>query len=120
MMKTQRSDTEKSIWLKKAKERTLMKVLNKMHEYETMLSHCLKFKTYGKHKSKTIYDFPKLFFKTTNGKTMLLSKCAKCRSLKSKFIQKQEESKIFSSLALETPLSKVLLFGDVLFWIQFH
>ena len=120
MMKTQRSDTEKSIWLKKAKERTLMKVLNKMHEYETMLSHCLKFKTYGKHKSKTIYDFPKLFLKTTNGKTMLLSKCAKGRSLKSKFIQKQEESKIFSSLALETPLSKVLLFGDVLFWIQFH
>ena len=120
MMKTQRSDTEKSIWLKKAKERTLMKVLNKMHEYETMLSHCLKFKTYGKHKSKTIYDFPKLFLKTTNGKTMLLSKCAKCRSLKSKFIQKQEEIKIFSSLALETPLSKVLLFGDVLFWIQFH
>ena len=120
MMKTRRSDTEKSIWLKKAKEKTLMILLNKMHEYETMLSHCLKFKTYGKHQSKTILEFPKLFFKTTNVKTMLSSKCAKCCSLKSKFIKKQEGSEILSSLGLETPLSKVLLFGDILFWIQFH
>ena len=120
MMKTQRSDTEKLFWLKKAKEKTLMKVLNKMHEYETMISHCLKLKTYGKHKSKTILDFPKLFFKTTYSKTMILLKCAKCCSLKSKFINKQEGSEIFSSLGLETPLSKVLLFGDVFYWIQFH
>ena len=75
-----------------------------------MLSYCLKFKTYRKHKSKATLDFPNLFFKTTNGKTMPLSKCAKCRSLKSKFVKKQEGNKILSSLGLETPLSKVLLF----------
>ena len=85
-----------------------------------MLSYCLKFKTYRKHKSKATLDFPNLFFKTTNGKTMPLSKCAKCRSLKSKFVKKQEGNKILSSLGLETPLSKVILFGDVLFRMQFH
>ena len=115
LMKIQISDTENLIWLKKAKEKTLMKLLDKMYEYKTMLSHCLKFKTYRKHKSKIIFQFPKLFFKTTNGKTMLLLKCAKCGSLKSKLIKRQEGGEILSSLGLKTPLSKILLFGDVFF-----
>ena len=53
--------------------------------------------------------------KTSNGKTILLSKCAKCGSKKSRFITKQEASGILSSLGLRTSLSKVPLLGDVLF-----
>ena len=52
---------------------------------------------------------------TSNGKTMLLSKCAVCDSKKSKFIKKQEAKGILSSLSLKTPLSKVPLLGDILF-----
>ena len=52
---------------------------------------------------------------TSNGKTMLLSKCAICGSKKSRFIKKQEASGILSSLGLKTPLSKVPLFGNILF-----
>ena len=62
---------------------------------------------------------------TSNGKTMLLSKCAVCDSKKSKFIKKQEAKGILSSLSIKTPLSKAPLLGDILFWaqpswVQFH
>ena len=46
---------------------------------------------------------------------MLLSKCAICGSKKSRFIKKQEASGILSSLGLKIPLSKIQLFGDILF-----
>ena len=46
---------------------------------------------------------------------MPLSKCAICGTKKSKFIKKQETSGILSSLGLKTPLSKIPLFGDILF-----
>ena len=35
---------KKIIWLKKVKEKVLMKLLDKMHKYETMKSYCLKCK----------------------------------------------------------------------------
>ena len=44
---------------------------------------------------------------------MLLSKCAVCGS--KTYIKKQEASQILSSLDLKTSLSKIPLFGDVLF-----
>ena len=74
-----------------------------------MLSYCLKCKKkFRKHKSKT--------FKTTvNGKTMLLSNCAKWGSKKSRFIKIEEPSGLFNSLGLRTPLSKIPLFGNFLF-----
>ena len=53
--------------------------------------------------------------KTSNGKAMLLSKCAICGSKKSKFIKKQETNGILSSLGPKTPLNKILLFCDTLF-----
>ena len=43
-MKDQQSDTKNIIWLKKVKEKALMRLLDKMHKYKTMLSHCLKCK----------------------------------------------------------------------------
>ena len=53
--------------------------------------------------------------KISNGKTMVLSKYAICGSKKSRFIKKQEVSGILSSLGLKKPLSKIPLFGDILF-----
>ena len=52
---------------------------------------------------------------TTNGKTIILSKCAICGSKKSKFIKKQEAKGLLSNLGIKTPLSKVPLLGDILF-----
>ena len=53
--------------------------------------------------------------KTSNDKTMLLSKCGICGSKKSRFIKKQETSEILSSLDVRTPLSKIPLLGDIFF-----
>ena len=47
---------------------------------------------------------------------MILSKCAICSSKKSKFIKKQEASGILSNLGLKTPLNKIPLLGDILFY----
>ena len=52
---------------------------------------------------------------TSNGRAMILSKCAKCGSKKSKFIKKQEAKGLLSNLGIRTPLSKIPLLGDVLF-----
>ena len=57
--------------------------------------------------------------KTKNGRTMLLSKCAVCSSKKSRFMKEKEAKGILSSLGLKTPLSKILLFGDILFQFRF-
>ena len=46
---------------------------------------------------------------------MLLLKCAKCGSKKSRFIKNQEAKGLLSNLGIRTPLSKVLLLGDILF-----
>ena len=52
---------------------------------------------------------------TSNGKIMMLSKCATCGSKNSRFIKKQEAKGLLSNLRLRAPLSKVPLLGDVLF-----
>ena len=52
---------------------------------------------------------------TSNGKTMILSKCAICSSKKSKLIKKQEAKGLLSNLDIRTPLSKIPLLGDALF-----
>ena len=57
---------------------------------------------------------------SSNGKFMVLSKCAKCGSRKSKFINKQEVKGLLHNLGIKTPLSKLPVLGDILFLIQFH
>ena len=52
---------------------------------------------------------------TSNGKTVLLLKCAKCGSKISRFIKNQEAKGLLSNLVIRTPLSKVPLLGDILF-----
>ena len=55
---------------------------------------------------------------TSNGKAMILSKCAICGSKKSRFIKNQEAKGLLSNLGFRTPLSKVPILGDILFWMQ--
>ena len=45
--------------------------------------------------------------KTSNGRTMVLSKCAICGSKKSRFIKNQEAKGLLSNLRVTTSLSKV-------------
>ena len=52
---------------------------------------------------------------TSNGKPIILSKCAKFGSKKSRFIKKQEGKGLLSNLGLRTPLSKVPLLDKILF-----
>ena len=46
---------------------------------------------------------------------MILSKCAKCGSKKSRFIKNQEAIGLLSNLCVRKPLSKVPILGDILF-----
>ena len=55
--------------------------------------------------------------KTSNGRTMLLSECATCDSKKPRFIKNQEAKGLLSNLGIKTPLSKVPILGDILFWM---
>ena len=73
-----------------------------------MLSYCLK----CKRNTESIN--PKVL-KTTNGKAIILSKCAICDSKKSKFIKEQEAKGLLSNLGLRTPLNKNPVLGDILF-----
>ena len=52
---------------------------------------------------------------TSNGKEIILSKCAICGSKKSRFIKNQEAKRLWSKLGIKTPLSKAPILGDILF-----
>ena len=73
-----------------------------------MESYCLKCKKYTKNINPQVSS-------TSNGKLMILSKCAICISKKSKFIKNQEAKGLLSKLGIKKPLSKVPLLGDFLF-----
>ena len=57
---------------------------------------------------------PKIFG-TSNGKSMILSKCATCGSKKSRFIKHQEANSLLSNLDIKAPSSKLPILGDILF-----
>ena len=76
-----------------------------------MLSFCFK----CKKKKKNTENINPRVSKTSHGKTMLLSKFAISGTKKPQFIKKEEASGILSSLGLKAPLSKIPLFGDILF-----
>ena len=52
---------------------------------------------------------------TSNGRTMILSKCAICSRKRSRFIRNQEAKGLLSNLGVRTPLSKVPVLGNILF-----
>ena len=68
-----------------------------------MLFYCLKCKKNKKkttRKKQTESIDPKVS-PTSNGRTMILSKCAICDSKKSKFIKKQEAKELLSNQVLK-------------------
>ena len=73
-----------------------------------MESYCLKCKKHTKNLDPQVSS-------TSNGKFMILSKCAICGCKKSKFINKQEASGLLSKLGIKAPLSKIPFLGNVLF-----
>ena len=73
-----------------------------------MESYCLKCKKYTKNINPKVSS-------TSNGKIMMLSKCAVCGSEKSKFMKRQDAKGLLSKLGIKTPLSKMPLLGDILF-----
>ena len=73
-----------------------------------MLSYCLKCKKYTENINQKVS-------KTSNGKTMILSKCAICGSKKSKFIKEQEVKELLSNLGIRTPLTRIPILGAIFF-----
>ena len=73
-----------------------------------MLSYCLKCKRNTESINPNV-------LKTTNGKPIVLSKCAICGSKKSKFIKEQEAKGLLSNLGLKTSLNKIPVLRDILF-----
>ena len=73
-----------------------------------MKSYCLKCK-------KDTENINPRVSKTSNNRTMLLSKCAKYGSKKSRFINNQETKGLLSNLGIRAPLSEVPILGDILF-----
>ena len=52
---------------------------------------------------------------TSNGRRIILSKCAICGTKKSRFIKDQEPNGLLNNLGIKTPFSKVPFLGDILF-----
>ena len=73
-----------------------------------MKSYCLKCR-------KNTENINPRVSKTSNNRTMVLSKCAICGSKNSTFVENQEAKGLLSNLDVRTPLSKVLILGDILF-----
>ena len=67
-----------------------------------------------KKKKKTKKIDPKIL-SSSNGRAMILSKCTICGSKKSRFLKTQEVKGLLSNLGIKTPLSKVIILGDILF-----
>ena len=75
-----------------------------------MESYCLKCKKDTKKINPQVSS-------TSNGKLMILWKCAICGGKKSRFIKKQEAKGLLSKLGIKTPFSKLPILDDILFWV---
>ena len=73
-----------------------------------MKSYCLKCRKDTENINPSVSS-------TSNGKAMILSKCAICGSKISRFIKNQETKGLLSNLGVRTPLSKVPVLSDILF-----
>ena len=73
-----------------------------------MKSYCLKCRKDTENINPKVSE-------TSNNRTMVLSKCSKYGSKKSRFIKNQEVKGLLSNLGIRTPLSIVPVLGDILF-----
>ena len=60
-----------------------------------------------KKKKKNPENINPVVSKTSNGRTMILSKCAICGAEELKFIKEQEAKGLLNNLGIRTPLSKL-------------
>ena len=74
-----------------------------------MKSYCLKCRKDTENINPRVSD-------TSNGEAIVFSKCATCGGKKSRSIKNQEAKGLLSNLGLRTPLCKVPILGDILFW----
>ena len=82
---------------------------------DTTWKQLIKMKSYCLKCRKDTENINPKISTTSNGRTMLLSKCTICNSKKSRFIKNQEANGLLSNLGNKTPLSKVPVSGDILF-----
>ena len=73
-----------------------------------MKSYCLKCR-------KDTENIDPEVLRSSNGRVMILSKCAIYGSKKSRFIKNQEAKALLSKLGIKTLLTKVPILGDILF-----
>ena len=73
-----------------------------------MKSYCLKCRKCTENINPRVSN-------TSNGRTMIVSKCAICSSKKSRFIKNQEVKGLLSNLGVRAPLSTVPILGNILF-----
>ena len=79
-----------------------------IHSSIKMESYCLKCRKNTENIDPNVSG-------SSNGRAMILSKCAICGSKKSRFIKNQEAKGLLSNLGLRTPLSKLPILGAILF-----
>ena len=75
-----------------------------------MITYCVKCRKNTENLDSKIY-------KTKNGRIIMQSKCVVCEIKKSWFVKEQEAKGLLSNLKIKTPLNKVPLLGDTLFWV---
>ena len=73
-----------------------------------MESYCLKCKKYTKNINPQVSS-------TSNGKLMIISKCAILGCRKPTFIKKQDTKGLLGNLGIKTQLSKLPVLGDIWF-----
>ena len=73
-----------------------------------MESYCVRCKKYTKNINSSVSN-------TSNSKTMIYQNVQYVAVKIQNFLKNQEANGLLSSLGLKTPLSKVLLLGDILF-----
>ena len=78
-----------------------------MHMYE-MESYCLKC-------TKNTENIDPKVSASSNGRVMILSKCAICGSKKSRFIKNQEAKGLLTISGIKAPLSEVPILREILF-----
>ena len=89
-------------------------IINRLNHKYGVYIH-IKMKPYCLKCRKDTENINPRVSKTSNNRTMILSKCAKCGSKKSRFIKNQEAKGLLSNLGIRTSLSKVPVLGDILF-----
>ena len=85
--------------------------------FKNVWNNMYKMKSYCLKCGKDTENINPKVLSSSNGRVMILSKCAICGSKKSRFIKNQEAKGLLSNLGVRTPLSKVPLLGDILFWM---